>query len=366
MKLIPILIPTILSSLFVLVPAPASAEAGYDGGFFLEGDKGESTFKIRFNGRVQTRLTLELFEADDQDPEIALAVQRARFGFEGHVFSKDLTYKFQADFGRGKAGLKDYYINYALSDGLELRAGQWKKPFSRQQLTSSGKLELVDRASTDKAFGAGRDVGLMLHNDYDEVEGFEWAVGLFNGAGENVVPDVWQPQAVVRLGYGNFGKARYSEGDLECADKPESCGLRWAVAASVIADGSMPKDGDEGQIVSELDFILKASGFSLNGAFFLDFDLGDEAAGGGMDKLGFHAQASYYLAGPHLLPAIRFASVMPDDDASPTTREATLGIGYLPRKHNLKWQTDATMLMTELGDASSTDWLVRTEVQLAF
>ena len=363
MKLVPIL------ALFVpalVIPAAASAETGYDGGFFVEGEKGDSTFKLRLNGRLQTRLTLEMFEADDKDAEIALALQRARIGFEGHLFSKDLTYKFQADFGGGKVGLKDYYWNYAFTERVQLRAGQWKKPFSRQQITSSGKLELVDRASTDKAFGAGRDIGLLLHNDYEEVEGLEWAVGVFNGAGENVVPDVWQPLGIVRLGYGNFGKARYSEGDLECADKPEACGLRWAVAATVTADGSMPKDGSEGQVVSELDFVLKASGFALTGAFFVDYNLGADDAGGGMDKLGFYAQASYYLPGPQLLPALRFASVMPDDDAVATTREATLGLSYLPRKHNVKWQTDATMLMSELGDTSSTDWLIRTQVQLAF
>lgn len=366
MRFIPFFVSLFVPAVSVFAPASASAEAGYDSGFFVEGAKGDSVFQIRFNGRLQTRLTLELFEADDQDTEVKLAIQRARFGFQGYAFTKDLTYKFQADFGGGKVGLKDYYLNYAFTDGLELRLGQWKKPFSRQQITSSGRLELIDRAPTDRAFGAGRDTGLLLHNDYEEVEGFEWAVGIFNGAGENVVPDVWQPLGLVRIGYGNFGKGRYSEGDLECADKPESCGLRWAVAASVAADGSMPKDGDKGQVVSEFDLILKASGFALTGAFFVDYDLGAEAAGGGMDKLGFYAQASYFLPGPQLLPALRFASIMPDDEADPTTRELTLGIGWLPRKHSVKWQTDATMKMTELGDTSTTDWVIRSDVQLAF
>jgi len=345
-----------------------AAETGYDGGFFVEGEKGEGLYRIRFNGRLQTRLTLEMFEAEGKDAEIALAVQRARFGFEGYFLTKALTYKFQADFGAGKVGLKDYYWDYAFSDGVHLRAGQWKKPFSRQQITSSGRLELVDRAATDKAFGAGRDVGLGLHSNYEEADGFNWAIGVFNGAGENVLPDVWQPEGVVRAGYtsAGFGKGQYSEGDLECADKPEVCGLRWAVAASVYADGGMPKDGNKGQVVSEFDLVLKVSGFALSGAFFVDFNLGEDADGGGMDKLGFYAQASYYIAAAKIAPIFRFSSIMPDSDAVAKTNEATLGISFYPSRHNLKWQTDATMVMNALGDVSTTDWVIRTEAQLAF
>lgn len=365
-----------ISSVFapVLVAAsaalmsPAHAESGYDGGFFIESKDGDQSYKLKLRGVLQTRLTWEDFEAEDAVDKISFGIARARLLAEGHFLTKALTYKFQADFGQAKVALKDFYWNYAFSEGVQLRAGQWKKPFSRQQITSSTRLALVDRASTDKAFGAGRDLGLLLHNDYEAVGGLEWAVGVFNGNGENAVADQWQPEALVRIGYSTagFGKDRYVEGDLECADKPEKCGARFAVGLSAYADGSTPDDGKKGQVVGELDLILKVSGFELTGAFFADLNLGSEDEGGGLEKTGFYAQVSYFIAGPKLLPALRFVSVMPDDDAVATTRELTLGLGFLPWKHSLKWQTDATMVMSELAGASTTDWLIRTQAQIAF
>ena len=351
-----------------IVSPTHAAETGYDSGFFIAGEKGDAIYRIRFNGRIQTRLTLEMFEAADKDTEVAFVVQRARFGFEGYFLSKALTYKFQADFGGGKVGLKDYYWDYAFCDGLHLRVGQWKKPFSRQQIMSNVRLELVDRAPTDRAFGARRDVGLAFHSDYEEAPGFEWAIGVFNGAGENAAPDLWEPEGVVRIGYGSagFGKDRYSEGDLECAAYPEKCGLRWAVAASAYAAGGMPKDGNKGQVVSELDFIIKASGLALTGALFVDFNLGQQADGGGLDKTGFYAQASYYIAAAKLAPIFRFASIMPESDEVATTRESTIGLTFYPAKHNLKFQNEATLVMSKLGNVDTTDWVVRTQAQFSF
>ena len=47
--------------------------------------------------------------------------------------------------------------------------------------------EAVDRAIVDKAFGNGRDVGLMLHNNYTKSPTLEWAAGVFNGTGDAAV-----------------------------------------------------------------------------------------------------------------------------------------------------------------------------------
>ena len=369
MKKIIVLLSFVVSSSLFATARSARAEAGYDGGFFVTGEKGDATFKLRLGMRLQTRLTIEMFEDDGKDTKASFAVRRGRLLADGHVFSKALTYKLQADFGNGVVALKDFYWNYAFSDGVQLRAGQWKKPFSRQQITSSSRQELVDRAPTDSAFGAGRDVGILLHNDYEETKGMlEWALGVFNGAGENGVPDLWLPLGVARIGVQSegFGKGRYTEGDLECADSADACGARWAVALAATADGGMPKDGDKGDIGAELDFLLKVSGFALSGAFFLDFNLGAEEEGGGLEKTGFYAQASYFIAGPKLLPVVRFASIMPDSDAVATKRELTLGLGFMPLKHNLKWQTDATMVMNELAGVSTTDWVIRTQASLGF
>ena len=74
--------------------------------------------------------------------------------------ARQLSYKLQTDFGRGVVLRKDFHVDVKLGDGVWLRVGQWKRPFSRQHIHSSGRHELSDRAITDNVFGAGRDIGL--------------------------------------------------------------------------------------------------------------------------------------------------------------------------------------------------------------
>ncbi|HWN72081.1 MAG TPA: porin, partial [Haliangium sp.] len=196
-----------LAALFATVPhataqeatpaaAPEStplASTGYDKGFFIE--SADRSFSLKTQARVQFRYTFtSALEADEvtmeesRDNDSVFAVQRGRLTLGGHAFTKDLGYKLQADFGRGSVSLKDFYADYRIAGDALVRFGQYKRPFSRQQITSSGNLELVDRAITDGYYRAGRDAGVMVHNNYEKSPELEWAVGLFNGTGENIVP----------------------------------------------------------------------------------------------------------------------------------------------------------------------------------
>lgn len=111
-------------------------------------------------------------------------MRRMRLVLEGNLHGKNLLYKFQSDFGKGVPSVKDAHVDVRLSGDAWLRFGQWKRPFSRQQINSSGRLEMTDRSITDKAFGAGRDVGIAIRNDYEKSPEIEWTLGVFNGRGE--------------------------------------------------------------------------------------------------------------------------------------------------------------------------------------
>ena len=50
----------------------------------------------------------------------------------------------QVDLGKGAVNLKDAYADLVVGQ-VVVRLGQFKKPFSRQQLISSSRLALVDR-----------------------------------------------------------------------------------------------------------------------------------------------------------------------------------------------------------------------------
>jgi len=352
------------------------ALAGYEKGFYIK--SADDRFKLGIGQRVQARFAHEIVEGGDN--ESAFSIARARVTMKGHAFTKDLRYKFQAGFGKGNAVLKDFFVDHALMPGtLHIRTGQWKRPFSRQQMTSSGKLEFTERAITDKAFGAGRDIGVAIHNDYGKSPGFEYAVGVFNGTGEKPwfeaemengeptgksrftnVPDHMEPAVVARVGYNYGGIKGYSEADLEGG------GLRFAMAAS--GAFFLDTDDDDGsRRVGEVDSIIKAHGLSLSCAAYVSYREDT------MDQWGFHSQAGYFLMNQYQ-PVARYAYVAPEGNDN-DEHEVALGLSTYFFGHNVKWQTEVVALehkvpgvdenSAPIHDATR-DYRVQTQLQLAF
>jgi len=352
----------------------ASPSAGYKKGFFIK--SADSKFKLVIQNRVQTRLSWETSNGFDElsDDEMAFAIQRARLTMKGHAFNEDITYKFQTDYGKGNASLKDFFVNVRFSKSLHLRVGQWKRPFSRQQMTSSGKQEFVDRAITDKGFGSGRDIGFAVHNNYEKSPTFEWVIGVFNGTGVKSslsgdvavdvstgegditkgkfsnVPDQFNPTVVARVGYNHAGIKGYSEADLEGGS------FRFSVGASAWADLNILDDSKDMEFKAQGDFIMKLSGMSASGAFYYD-----DAS----KATGFHAQLGYVLAKKYQ-PVLRYARLNPDGDDN-DTQEIAGGLSVYLYGHKLKWQTDVAARIQDVAGADAqTEYLVRSQLQLSF
>ena len=375
---------------------------GYDKGFFLQDEKG--LFRLVIGARIQGRLAFERVEShetDDAGEDVAattnedsyqFSIPQARLKLSGHVFSERVAYNVQPDFGnKGYPALISAYGDFGLvPDVLHLRVGQWERPFSRQQITSSGSFHLVDRAITDKAFGAGRDLGVAFHNNYEKSPKLEWALGVFNGTGDkpwfdggfegagsvdadgNVavegdvsekakptnVPDKFRPAAVARIGF-NTGKIKgYSEADLEGGP------FRLGMAASVQADFDAA-DERTAATRGELDFIMKVRGFSLDGAVYVaSAQDGDGFADQRYAAWGLHAQAGYVIAG-RVEPVIRYAFVDLDGDDN-NTQEILGGLSIYFFKHNLKWQTEAGSVLRQDPAGDLDDVVLRTQLGLAF
>ena len=65
-----------------------------------------------------------------------------------------------------------------------MRFGQFKAPYGRQQLTSSGAQQFVDRAITDGRYNPGRETGLALWGTLGGNK-LEWRVMVSNGNGRS-------------------------------------------------------------------------------------------------------------------------------------------------------------------------------------
>ena len=180
---------------------------------------------LDLTGRVQVQLNTTSVDAEELGipvgpAETAFETRRIRFGTD-IAYGDWLTGTVEADFSGEGARLTDAYVNVPLLDGLELRAGQFKKPFGRIELTSSTQIPMIERSVRirgleplveatgsvigeeqwllDEAMHAGRQIGAMVHG---EVGAFGYGAGVFNGEGANT-GDVRSSKAwAARLTYG--------------------------------------------------------------------------------------------------------------------------------------------------------------------
>ncbi len=349
------------------------AKVGYEKGFFIE--SGDGNHRVVIGSRVQVRYVYDSIE--NGVDQTSFSVFRARLKLDGHTFTKDLTYMFQTEFGSGAVSMKDYFADYRLvPELLHVRAGQWTRPFSRQQITSDGSQQLVDRTITDKAFGGGRDIGIALHNNYEKSPEFEYAIGLFNGTGEKStqsvavdpttgegsaavptnIPVKLHPALVAHVGYNYGGLKGYSEVDLEGGP------LRFGIGGAGYFGFDADRNNDS-IVRGQLDAIVKAHGFSTTGAVYVSSvqagqGFGDRAFG----ALGFHLQAGYLIA-EHFEPAVRVAIVAPDGNNN-DERELSLGLNWFPFGHTVAWQTDIAAISAQATD--TTNARLRTQLQVGF
>jgi hypothetical protein len=391
----------------VTAPASAStsasartghASSGYERGFFLRSDDGKHALAL--NLRMQSRFAhTALADARDRS---AFQIARALLMLRGHVYDEALRFRVEFDFGRGGVpNLKDFYVDHALRRALVLRVGQWKRPFSRQQMNSSGRFELVDRAITDAAFNASLDLGIGLHNDCEASPVWEWWLGVFNGTNElpwfvgqgemapdgalaiasssrfSNVPDMFHPAAVARIAYNAGGIRGYSEADLEGGP------LRYAVGASGLADFDAD-DSDDGSLMAELDYIVKIHGFSTTGALYVaSRQRGEAYEDQGYGMAGAHVQIGQVFAG-WLQPVLRYAIVTLGDEAADARqltqqRELTAGLSLYRGDHRFKWQTELSSFRSTRPEPASdlppsagappgatTTYQLRTQLQLDF
>ncbi|MFQ6102672.1 MAG: porin [Candidatus Glassbacteria bacterium] len=155
--------------------------------------------KLSLTGRVHAQF--HTTRVEDYTPTSTFFVRRARLKAVYVNPSGTMKGVVQYDLGEGGAKLKDGYVDLKVNDNFKIKMGQFKKPFSLWELTSSTKIAVIERAN--KIMGssnsyssnaviikdglyADRDLGVQAHGSADKVD---WAVGIFNGNGNNVKHD---------------------------------------------------------------------------------------------------------------------------------------------------------------------------------
>ncbi|HWR21717.1 MAG TPA: porin [Verrucomicrobiae bacterium] len=158
--------------------------------------------KIELHGRLN--FDLRAYEDDaraldskrsNQDPNRSdlltrMLVRRARLGVDA-TFFKYLDMKVEGEFSEvgsasnadSKFQLTDGYAELRYWPEFRVRGGQFKVPFSFEELTSSRFIDFVERSAINNLVPA-RDVGAMAHGSL--LGGtLEYSAGIFNGTGQN-------------------------------------------------------------------------------------------------------------------------------------------------------------------------------------
>ena len=312
---------------------------------------------LRLLGLLQIQLAHD--RIDGSPEKSALFVNRARVGLLGTLFSRDLRYTLVAEFSGERPRLVFLNLDYTFVPGrLSLRVGQFKRPFSRPFMTLASELALIDRPSPvgPGVFGDNADIGVMLHNG--TTGRFEYAVGIFNGAGPNVVPERIHPLLAVRVGYNTAGSTPYSESDLE-GGAP-----RLSVAAAGLVD--LDAGGDKQSFASGLvDVMFKARGLSLSSALYV----GSRQAGPRWTDQRFGAFGHYtqlgFVIAKRFEPVVRYSFVLPGGDGN-GHHDVAGGLNVFFRGHAFKWQTVVSARFQPQGGSAAPDLHLQSQLSLAF
>lgn len=143
--------------------------------------------KIKLSGWVQTRWTNGVGTTNP------LEIRRARIALDGNLAEK-VAYRVQVDAVRSPV-LLDARLDYTPKPFAKLTIGQFKIPFSQENLISSRDLISIERSNVVNNLvpgrdtgNNGRDIGAQLEGNFYRGDGkplVDYSVGLFNGAGIN-------------------------------------------------------------------------------------------------------------------------------------------------------------------------------------
>jgi phosphate-selective porin OprO and OprP len=274
----------------------------------LQFESNDGSVKMKIGGRIH--LDTAFFAEDGSierrfgDFEDGVDFRRARVSIEGE-FRENMNFKAQYDFAGGDADFKDVYVGFKKVPYVgNLRVGQFKEPFSLEQLTSSNYITFMERSLAD-TFAPARNVGLMFHDTYLD-QRMTGAIGVFRptddfgtGSGDH------QYSITGRI----TGLPWYEDGGKKLLHV--GAAYSYQNYEDPIRYRARPESGQAPRIVDTRDFqanhgqLLGLEAALVHGPFSIQSELihacinGESAFVGDPNFWGGYIQASYFLTGEH-------------------------------------------------------------------
>jgi phosphate-selective porin OprO/OprP len=359
----------------------------------------DNKFSLSLGARLQARYTY--FYKDDVNAPVEdvseWRIRRMKMFMTGHAYTPNLTYKLQVNFVDGGSSklLEDAFLNYKFVNEAQILGGQDKVPFARQELTSSGAQQFVDRSNATDTFKVGRDTGVMFHGKaFDSFVTYN--LGWYGGVGQSTLRTSTDNAYAARICLNPLGDMPYSESDLDRSEKPlvsiggnyyrdtlkatrtgttttlETNNLSFASSSGWLGRSSNLNLFTTTEKVDidtfGADVAFKWMGFSAQGEYFFGQANGRDTETE-IKAEGFYAQAGYLLIPKHLEIAARYSYVDPNQDVEEDLQTEIQGaVSYYFYKHNLKIQADVSRITKEngAGRSDTEDMQYRLQAQIIF
>jgi len=167
--------------------------AGWDSqGAFLRSSDGN--FETRIGGYVQ--LDFRGYGSGNHPPN-TFSLRRTRLRLEGKL-ARYYDFRIESDLADTNSQiLRDAYVRIHRIDEAQLTFGQFKEPFSQEELRSDAYLDFVEK-SLPNLLVPSRSPGLMLSGVINQGT-FEYQIGAFNGKGLLRDNNTGTPETAYRL-----------------------------------------------------------------------------------------------------------------------------------------------------------------------
>jgi len=355
-------------------------------------------FYLEMSNRIQPRFTYEMPDTNVKlantekagDGKGSFRIRRAKFKLEGWFYKPELEFEVQLNWPDASTAqpnrfLEDANIDWDISKKktFRVRFGQFKAPYGRQQLTSSGAQQFVDRAITDERYNPGRETGVALWGTLGSNK-LDWRVMASNGNGRSQsANDNSRFLLSGRLQYQLVGNTRMNqwgsgllltEGDLG----DSATGALFAIAGNFLRNdrsfvSATATNNNDTQYSG--DYIFKYRNFSSLGEYHYRQTKPQNGAtgvvGSQFKDQGYLLQASYAFKtnglglGSFVEIASRYARIDPTDAVANNNRTEVGGaVSYYYNKHNLKVQADYRQVKDEVkkaGEQKANEFRLQTQ-----
>ncbi|MBC2763924.1 MAG: porin [ANME-2 cluster archaeon] len=259
----------------------------------------DGNFSFKLGGRVF--VDAAYYDEDKNALGDGTELRKARIDTKGIIFG-DWDYQFEIDFADGDADISDAYIRYNAFFPTRITVGQFKEPFSLEELTSSKFITFMERALPNE-FAPDRNIGIGIHT-----HGEVWtaAAGVFGEEFDDDADDEGDE------GWGVTGRLTYSPVHLDTR------ALHLGAAASYRIPDDEKKvkfDARPESHVTDIKYVdtdkiknmdslikygLEASGvlgpFSLQGEYIYT-NIGRDNGSEDVDFDGWYVYGSWFLTG---------------------------------------------------------------------